>query len=137
MYSLRETGEELARLLGQEGSVAGSQALFAPLAQIKALHVSEFSMPLWQAALEEHQRRMAPVEQQISSKIRELFGELHMKHVLLIDSCLSLSRQPSSPCTYIAPCACHTGESMEPCHTCTADCLFIRLCTTPFVSCTN
>ncbi len=75
MYSLRETGEELGRLLGQEAGAAGSQALFAPLAQVKALHVSEFSAPLWQAALEEHQRRMSPVEQQISSKMREIFGE--------------------------------------------------------------
>ncbi len=76
VYSLRETGEELGRLLGEGGGAEAScQALFAPLALVKALHVSEFSAPQWQAALDEYQRRMAPVEQQISGRLRELFGE--------------------------------------------------------------
>lgn len=38
------------------------------------LQVSDFTAPQWRAAKEEYERRMSPIEQRISQKLKELFG---------------------------------------------------------------
>lgn len=36
--------------------------------------VSDFAATAWRAAKDDYERRMAPIEQRISQKLRELFG---------------------------------------------------------------
>jgi dynein heavy chain 2 len=49
--------------------------VFQSLAPVNALRISDFSAPEWLAGKEEYERRMAPIEQRLSQKLRELFGE--------------------------------------------------------------
>lgn len=50
--------------------------VFAPFALVNALHVSEYIKPLWSAAKEEYERRMQPIEERLSQKLKELFGSV-------------------------------------------------------------
>lgn len=42
---------------------------------MRTCQVSDYASPAWRAAKDEYERRMAPLEQRISQKLRELFGE--------------------------------------------------------------
>lgn len=76
MYSMRETHAEMSTLLNQDEATAlGLPQAFVPFAQLHPLHVSEYTTAAWQSAQEEYDRRMAPVENHISQKLKELFGE--------------------------------------------------------------
>lgn len=41
-----------------------------------SLQVSEYNMPAWRSGKEDFERRMEPLEQRVSQKLREMFGEL-------------------------------------------------------------
>ncbi|MEW5298925.1 MAG: hypothetical protein WDW36_001995 [Sanguina aurantia] len=75
VYTMRETNDELARLLGgDESNTMGVRTVFAPFAGLQPLQVSDFTAPQWRAAKAEYERRMSPIEQRISQKLKELFG---------------------------------------------------------------
>ncbi|KAJ9505745.1 hypothetical protein QJQ45_029246, partial [Haematococcus lacustris] len=75
IYHMREGHDDLSRLLGpDEAAALGAREVFMPMVHLAALQVSEFTAPAWQAARVEYERRMAPLEQRISQKLRELFG---------------------------------------------------------------
>nr|BCL66104.1 cytoplasmic dynein 1b heavy chain [Volvox africanus] len=77
VYNMREMVNELAKLLGPEEAVAlGVQQVFTPFQGLEALQVSEYSAHVWKAALEEFERRMSPIEERISQKLKELFGSV-------------------------------------------------------------
>lgn len=76
IYALRDLHEELSALLSQEeASALGLGSVFAPFAQLAALHVSEFTAAAWASAEAEHERRLEVVTARISQKLKELFGE--------------------------------------------------------------
>jgi len=75
VYTMRETHDELCRLLGQhEAQSLGAAEVFTPLAHLPVLQVSEYNMPAWRSGKEDFERRMEPLEQRISQKLREMFG---------------------------------------------------------------
>nr|BBC28429.1 cytoplasmic dynein 1b heavy chain [Yamagishiella unicocca] len=77
VYNMREMVDELAKLLGREEAGAlGVQQVFAPFQGLQALQVSEFTAHIWKAALEDFEKRMGPIEQRISQKLKELFGSV-------------------------------------------------------------
>ncbi len=39
------------------------------------MQVSEYNMPAWRSGKEDFERRMEPLEQRVSQKLREMFGE--------------------------------------------------------------
>ena len=43
---------------------------------MNTLHISEYVEPLWTAAKEEYERRMGPIEERLSQKLKELFGSV-------------------------------------------------------------
>ncbi|KAG2426397.1 hypothetical protein HYH02_014824 [Chlamydomonas schloesseri] len=75
IYNMREMVDELAKLVGREeaGSL-GVQQVFMPFQGLQALQVSEFNTHVWKAAHEDFERRMGPIEQRISQKLKELFA---------------------------------------------------------------
>ncbi|GFR50179.1 hypothetical protein Agub_g12346, partial [Astrephomene gubernaculifera] len=77
IYNVREMVDELAKLLGREEAGAlGVQQVFTPFQGLQALQVSEYTSHVWKAALEDFERRMIPIEQRISQKLKELFGSV-------------------------------------------------------------
>lgn len=50
--------------------------MFQPFALVNALYISEYVAPLWAAAKEEYGRRMHPIEDRLSQKLKELFGSV-------------------------------------------------------------
>jgi hypothetical protein len=76
IYGLRELHEELAALFSQEeASSLGLAAVLAPFARLPALHVSSYTAAAWDSAHSEHERRLEAVEERVSQKLKELFGE--------------------------------------------------------------
>lgn len=76
IYGLRELHEELSALFSQEEAAAlGLAAVLAPFARLPALHVSSYTAPAWESAHSEHERRLEAVEERVSQKLKELFGE--------------------------------------------------------------
>lgn len=76
IYGLRELHEELAALFSQEEAAAlGLPAVVAPFARLPVLHVSSYTAAAWESAHNEHERRLEAVEERVSQKLRELFGE--------------------------------------------------------------
>lgn len=75
IYRIRETHEELSKLLrAEEAQSLGVTDVFAPFARVPALQVSEFTAGAWNAAKDDYQRRMTPVEQSITQRLRQLFA---------------------------------------------------------------
>ena len=75
VFRMREAQAELAELLSPEEvkSLALSD-VFGPFAHLDPLRVSEYTAPLWEAARGDYDRRMAPIEERMSQKLREHFG---------------------------------------------------------------
>eukprot|EP00878_Enallax_costatus_P024703 GHUV01026383.1.p1 GENE.GHUV01026383.1~~GHUV01026383.1.p1 ORF type:complete len:1576 (+),score=459.42 GHUV01026383.1:1611-6338(+) len=89
IYALRDLHEELSALLSQEETSAlGLGSVFAPFAQLAALHVSEFTAAAWASAEAEHERRLEVVSARISQKFKELFAT-----VIIPNMALSTSQQ--------------------------------------------
>ncbi|KXZ45909.1 DHC7 protein [Gonium pectorale] len=77
VYNMREMVDELFKLLGKEESGSlGVQQVFAPFTGMEALQVSDYTTHVWKSALEDFERRMGPIEQRISQKLKELFGSV-------------------------------------------------------------
>jgi hypothetical protein len=88
IYGMRESHQELSRLLGsEEASALGCDHVFEPLSRCSAagggdgavgahspLHVSPYAAAGWAAARAEFEARMAPLEQRVSHKLRERLG---------------------------------------------------------------
>ena len=66
----------LLQCIAQTCSYAHSQPLLPNRASTRSIcvQVSEFTEPAWHAAWDEYERRMAPIEQRMAQKLKELFG---------------------------------------------------------------
>jgi dynein heavy chain 2 len=74
VYRIRETHEELSRLMRpDEAQSLGVTDVFKPFSKVNALQVSDFTSASWKGAKEEYQKRMGPIEQSISQRLRTLF----------------------------------------------------------------
>lgn len=90
IYGLRELHEELAALFSQEeASSLGLVAVLAPFARLPALHVSSYTAAAWDSAHSEHERRLEAVEERVSQKLKELFGESTGADLVLKNCCCS------------------------------------------------
>lgn len=49
--------------------------MLEPFARLPALHVSAHTAAAWESAHKEHERRLGAVEERVSQKLKELFGE--------------------------------------------------------------
>jgi len=79
IYGLRELQEELGALFSQDEAAAlGLSAVLAPFARLPALHVSTYTASAWKSAHNEHERRLEAIEERVSQKLKELFGECVM-----------------------------------------------------------
>nr|ADI46856.1 DHC1bf [Volvox carteri f. nagariensis] len=77
VYNMREMLQELAKLLSpEEAGTLGLQQVFTPFQGLEALQVSEYTSHVWRVAIEDFERRMSPIEQCISQKLKELFGSV-------------------------------------------------------------
>ncbi|KAG2486208.1 hypothetical protein HYH03_015170 [Edaphochlamys debaryana] len=77
VYNMREMVDELAKLIGrEEAGTLGVQQVFTPFQGLQALQVTDFTAHVWKAAHEDFERRMGPIEQRISQKLKELFGSV-------------------------------------------------------------
>ena len=75
VFRMREAQAELAELLSpEEGRSLALSEVFGPFARLDPLQVSEYTAPLWEAARGDYDRRMSPIEDKMSEKLREHFG---------------------------------------------------------------
>ncbi|KAG1663699.1 hypothetical protein FOA52_013267 [Chlamydomonas sp. UWO 241] len=75
VYRIRETHDELSKLMRpEEAASLGLSEVFAPLMRVHALQVSDFGASAWNAAKDEYARRMQPVEQSVSARLRQMFS---------------------------------------------------------------
>ncbi len=75
IYALRELHEEITGMLSADEIAAlGLGTLFAAFEALAPLHVSEFIVHAWEAAMGEYNRRLAPAEALVCRKLRSLLG---------------------------------------------------------------
>jgi hypothetical protein len=99
IYALRELHEELSALFSQEEAAAlGLPTVLAPFARLPALHVSSYTAAAWHSAHSEHERRLEAVEERVSQKLKELFGELIPKERLEASSSVMHMARSAAAC---------------------------------------
>ena len=75
IYQIREAHHEVSKLLGTyEKPTLDVEESFEPFFNVNALEVSEYQQSLWQAAKEQYEERMLPLEEQTGQKLKEVLG---------------------------------------------------------------
>ena len=77
ILTLRAVHEQLVRLLStQEQQEMKVSDAFQPFAGLNPLQYNPYTQPLWNAAVSQYDRAMAPAEQRIAGKLKHQFHSL-------------------------------------------------------------